>query len=184
MSDTDQGFSKTTVIFHWIIAIAIIGMLIFGTYIADLPRGHHKAELIRIHKSIGMLILLVAGYRFLRRIGMGFPPEVAGARYKDFEKVTAKLVQWALLLGTVLMPIAGITGSLGGGHPVEVFTLFSIPAPAHKIPLLAKAGLEVHAAIGYVLMGAVTLHLLGALKHHVFDRDNTLRRMLGQRSQA
>ncbi len=35
-----------------------------------------------------------------------------------------------------------------------------------------------HKSFG-VLIGAILLHLVGALKHHLVDKDGTLRRMLG-----
>jgi cytochrome b561 len=38
---------------------------------------------------------------------------------------------------------------------------------------------EVHELLGYTLIAAVSLHLAGALKHHLIDKDGTLRRMLG-----
>lgn len=31
----------------------------------------------------------------------------------------------------------------------------------------------------YLIIGAVVLHIVGALKHHLIERDGTLRRMLG-----
>src|SRR5690606_10938006 len=33
----------------------------------------------------------------------------------------------------------------------------------------------------YALIGAILLHFAGALKHHVVDKDSTLRRMLGEK---
>ena len=35
-----------------------------------------------------------------------------------------------------------------------------------------------HVILQWVLTGAIALHVAGALKHHVIDRDATLRRML------
>jgi len=38
----------------------------------------------------------------------------------------------------------------------------------------------VHLWLAYTLIGLVVLHALGALKHHIFDRDRTLQRMLAR----
>ncbi|HCP03272.1 MAG TPA: cytochrome B, partial [Pseudomonas sp.] len=39
----------------------------------------------------------------------------------------------------------------------------------------------VHYWLALGLLGLAGLHALGALKHHLIDKDNTLRRMLGMR---
>jgi cytochrome b561 len=36
----------------------------------------------------------------------------------------------------------------------------------------------VHELLGFALLTLVTLHVVGALKHHLIDRDATLKRML------
>jgi cytochrome b561 len=36
----------------------------------------------------------------------------------------------------------------------------------------------VHKVTGYVLIGLIALHVAGALKHQLIDRDNLLARML------
>ena len=57
--DSRSQFTKTTVALHWIIALAVIGSLILGMYVEDLPRGTEKFELIGLHKSVGVLVLVV-----------------------------------------------------------------------------------------------------------------------------
>jgi cytochrome b561 len=42
------------------------------------------------------------------------------------------------------------------------------------------AGLA-HEYAAYIVVGAALLHGLAAIKHHVIDKDNTLKRMLGHR---
>jgi cytochrome b561 len=40
---------------------------------------------------------------------------------------------------------------------------------------------HVHIVVAWILAGAIALHVGGALKHHLIDKDGTLRRMLGAR---
>ena len=50
------------------------------------------------------------------------------------------------------------------------------------IPLnktLAGFSHETHEIVGNVMIVAIGLHLIGALKHHIIDKDGTLRRMFG-----
>lgn len=49
---------------------------------------------------------------------------------------------------------------------------------------LAAIGHTAHFLIGYTLVAALVLHVLGALKHHLIDKDATLKRMLGAEVQG
>ena len=80
--------------------------------------------------------------------------------------------------------------SLGGGHGVHFFMFELVAAvpeltnPSESIvmyPLLEEAGETIHAFVGADLLSiALILHIAGALKHHVVDKDRTLLRMVGK----
>jgi len=182
--DSYDKFTRFTIGLHWIIAIAIIGMLAFGLYIEDLPRGPEKSALIGIHKSIGLTILVLAAARFGWRLINGMPQPVG--RYSTIERILAKTVHWLLLLGTLFMPISGILMSLSGGYGLAVFGLVIVPVLRNTPGFQPNEALGdiagvLHAVGGKVLIAAIVLHFAGALKHHVIDKDATLRRMLGGR---
>lgn len=185
--DSYDKFTGFTISLHWIIAITMIGMLAFGLYLEDLPRGPEKSALIGIHKSIGLTILVLAAVRFGWRLINGMPQPVG--RYSAIERILAKVVHWLLLLGTLFMPISGILMSLSGGHGLAVFGLEIVPVwrstpgfEANKA--LGEAAGAIHGLGGKLLIAAIVLHFTGALKHHVIDKDATLRRMLGGRVSA
>lgn len=182
MRDTREKLSGTTVTLHWLIALAIIGNLAGGLYIDDLPRGDTKTALVGIHKSIGMLILLFALWRLGWRASQGLlaPVGVMPA----WQSALHRLTLVALLLGTVAMPLTGIYYSYSAGYPVAVFGIPVIPKILSG-DAVTKAGadfaFQIHSTLAFVLIGFVTLHVAGALKHHLIDHDGTLRRMLGAR---
>lgn len=182
--DSYDKFTGLTIGLHWIIAAAVIGMLAFGLYLEDLPRGPEKSALIGIHKSIGLTILVLAAVRLGWRLINGIPQPVG--RYSSIERRLAKAVHWLLLLGTLLMPISGILMSLSGGYGLAVFGLEIVPVwrgtPGFEAnEALGEIADVVHAVGGKVLIAAIVLHFAGALKHHLIDKDATLRRMLGGR---
>jgi len=180
MSDTEYRLDKITITTHWIIAVAIIGMLVFGLYLENLPRSPGKGSLIQIHKAIGVIVLLVASFRFARRIVIGFPPHVFGANYKMYDIIISKATYWVLLIGMIAMPISGMVMSLAGGHDINVFGIVTIPGFEVENESLAAFARNVHAIGSKILIAAIILHLAGAFKHHLIDKDNALRRMLGK----
>lgn len=109
-------------------------------------------------------------------------------KYKKVEHYLAKLVHWTLIIGTVLMPISGALMSVLGGHGLYIFGLEIIstnpnPADPAKMlahnPELASLSHSTHHYVGEIMIIAVILHISGALKHHLIDKDGTLRRILG-----
>lgn len=166
---------------HWIIALAMIGMLAFGLYLEEfVPRGPEKGALINIHKAIGVLILIVGLWRVGWRLAQGFPDPAAPA--PKWQEAMAKLTHWVLILGIIVMPVSGMMTSLFGGHDISVFSLFVIPGQEENRALSSAAG-SVHAIVGKILIAFIALHILGALKHHLIDKDATLVRMTSGRTQ-
>ena len=66
--------------------------------------------------------------------------------------------------------------SSAGEYPVSFFG-FNMPALMGKNPDVAGLMNQSHMILGYVLIVAVSLHGLGAIKHHIIDGDFTLKRM-------
>ncbi len=65
------------------------------------------------------------------------------------------------------------------GQAVDVFGLFTLPAlPVGENPDIGEAIFELHGTGGKAMLILIGLHILGALKHMVFDRDGNLWRML------
>lgn len=177
MRDTHEKFTLPTIGLHWLIAIAMIAMLIFGLYIEDLPRSPDKGALIGLHKSIGVLILVFAVFRVYWRHLNKFPKAIT--ELPNWQEKLAKLTHWVLLLGTLLLPISGIMMSIGGGHSIAVFGLEVFSSSGEKIDFLSEAGHIVHGFGGKLLIFFIILHVVGAIKHQVLDKDGTISRMFG-----
>jgi len=81
-----------------------------------------------------------------------------------------------LYIALFVMPVAGYLGSVFSGYPVKYFGV-TLPAWGWKDPALKDLMSAVHLATSWVLAGAVVLHVAGALKHWVIERDGLVARM-------
>jgi cytochrome b561 len=181
--DTREKLSPLTIALHWIIAVGIIGLLAVGFYMSM----YEAYGLYDLHKSIGICIFAVILVRVIWRIKNGWPAPVRD--YPVWEHRLSRLTFWILILGSVLMPISGFIFSGAGGFGVEVFGVTLAPAnpdpldPTKVIPfneMMSDMGHETHEFIGNLMAIALLLHISGALKHHLIDKDRTLLRMLGK----
>lgn len=172
-----RKLSGTTISLHWLIAIGMIGSLIFGLYVEDLPSTPDSGELIGLHKSLGLLVLLFALIRLWNTTKTGFPAPLSVATKR--QQKMAKAVHLLLLAGTILMPLSGILMSVGGGYPVGFFGIGIIPAQEEN-ELLSQLGHITHGLGGNIIIATIILHTAAAIKHSVIDKDGTLRRITGR----
>ena len=167
------GYDRVSRVNHWVLAALMIGMLIMGFYVFKvLPDGPDKGALVGVHKSLGVLVLMLGSWRVAWRLRQGFLPDGQVGWQ-------ARLAHWAhrlLLAGIVVMPVSGLGLSFFGGRETGVFGVVTIPA-GPKIELVAGLASAVHGAFALVLVLTLALHVLGAMKHALYDRDGTMARM-------
>ncbi len=182
INDTKTKLSTTTVSLHWVTALLMISILASGIYITNTE----TFALMPWHKSLGVLVCVFAVIRILWRIKQGWPEHVG--RYSVSEQILSKAIHWILITGTVLMPVSGFMMSAMGGYGVAAFGVELFPAntgangPYDFVAInegVADVMSTVHSFTGNLLLAAIALHAAGALKHHVIDKDATIRRMLG-----
>lgn len=90
----------------------------------------------------------------------------------------ANIAHASIYMLLLLMPISGYLGASFGGEGVAWFGI-PVPTWTTKDDGLKEFFFGAHSAIAWALIALVTLHILGALKHHFRDKDGLLRRMWG-----
>ncbi len=178
LRDKGACFGAVSIVNHWVIAVLIIVLLAVGLYMVDLPKGGTaRTEWIDFHKSVGILVLVLGVWRVLWRIVCRFPDDVATMpRWQEF---AAKTMHILLLIAIVAMPVSGYMRTSMRGKQVSFFGLFDMPV-LPQIEIIGLAAKEVHTWLAYILIVLIVLHVVAALKHHVFDKDATLKRMCGR----
>jgi cytochrome b561 len=173
--NTDESFGIIARLFHWLIFLTVVGMLIAGGSLDSLPNGSVKALVIGLHKSTGVVLLLLVLMRLFWRFINPKPRDLGG---NQFENKLGHLMHIFLYILLILQPITGIVMSQLAGYPVKVYGLFSLPDFFGKNPSLGKAFGEAHSVIAAILTISIVIHVAAALKHHFIDRDRTLMRMI------
>ncbi|HEY2417669.1 MAG TPA: cytochrome b [Steroidobacteraceae bacterium] len=171
-------YTRTAVVFHWLIALLITAGFSLGAYMVDLHISPRKLRLYNYHKWIGITILGLVLLRSLWRLTHKPPPEEPMPRWQAHAARFTHGLLYALMIVT---PIFGWLYSSASGYSVVYLKLWQLPDLVHKNKDLAKVLVEIHGDLAWALLWVVVLHAAAAFKHHFIDHDATLKRMLAWR---
>ncbi|MFL0802297.1 MAG: cytochrome b [Agarilytica sp.] len=177
LKNNASGYGVVSVGLHWLIAIAVFGLFAVGLWMEglDYTDAWYKTA-PHWHKSTGVIVIALVIFRFVWRMAQPRPEELP--THASWERWLARIVHYALYLLLFLMLPTGYLITTAKGQSLEVFNWFSLPATVVGIDNLEDIAGEIHELIAFSVMGIVVLHVCGALKHHIIDKDSTLRRML------
>jgi cytochrome b561 len=161
--------------FHWIVALGILGNGVWGLLMTDMSPSMSKINIYALHKSIGLTVLALFFLRLAWRLYDRAPPDEPAPRW---QRIAAHVTHGLLYLFILALPLTGWMYNSLHGYPLQWFKLFNLPALAAKNEQLAHTVRDVHEYLFYLLLLVLVGHVGAALKHHVFDQDNVLRRML------
>jgi cytochrome b561 len=161
---------------HWVIAALIVTQFVLAWTFDDLPLGMHKLALVARHKSFGMTVLMLVVVRLGWRLT--HTPPLLPATSTPIERFLAQLTHIGFYVLLFVMPLTGWLMSSAKNYSVSWFGLFTWPNLIGQDEANFKILRETHDVLSWVLLGLAILHVLAALKHHFWDKDTVLRRML------
>jgi cytochrome b561 len=162
--------------FHWVIAALIATQFVLANLADGLPVGARKLELLARHKSFGMTVLMLAVLRLLWRLKS--PPPALPSAMKPIERLVARVTHMAFYVLLFAMPLTGWLMSSAKNYSVSWFGLFTWPNLIGRSHGAFKVLQITHETLSNVLFVLAMLHILAALKHHFWDKDDVLLRML------
>jgi cytochrome b561 len=172
------SISKT---FHWLTALLIFTLIPLGIIANGLPFDTSeelaaKARLFSLHKTLGLFVFFVALARILWALRQTKPDPLHPDRRA--ETFLAEMVHWLLYGSLLLVPLSGWIHHASTEGFAPIWWPFGQNMPlVPKSETLAATTAGLHIVFERVLVISILLHVAGALKHHIIDRDATLRRM-------
>ncbi|HEY0748146.1 MAG TPA: cytochrome b [Steroidobacteraceae bacterium] len=162
--------------FHWLIAALIVAQFTLGWMAGDLPLGMQKLAMLARHKSFGMTVLMLAVLRLVWRLFHRAPELPLGM--SPTERMLARGTHVLFYVLLFAMPLTGWMMSSAKNYSVSWFGRFTWPdliAPNERAFDVLKT---THQTLSWLLLALAILHILAALKHHFWNKDDVLRRML------
>ncbi|MEX0301911.1 MAG: cytochrome b/b6 domain-containing protein [Leisingera sp.] len=189
-ANTFSSYGSVAKTFHWLTALLIFSAFPLGYFANELAHeiqspGFDGSQavieratlLFSVHKTVGVAVFFTALLRILWALSQPKP----GLLHPDrrAEALAAEMVHWLLYGSLVAVPLSGWIhhAATTGFAPIWWPLGQNLPfVPKSEAVASFFGGL--HWVLVWTLAVSLGLHIAGALKHHVIDRDSTLRRML------
>lgn len=182
LKNNENNYGAIAKLFHWLMALLILGMLAIGLTMVTLPNGLDKLQIYGWHKSTGIVILFLV---FLRLTWRQFNYQPKTPESKTFPPHAFKLMEFAANTTHIMiyflmfaMPLTGWAMSSAYGFPVSVYGLYILPNLVAPDKVFAKTLENIHDYGAYLLIALLITHIGAALFHHFILKDVVLKRML------
>ena len=169
-------YSGLAILFHWGSAALIAALFVIGWQMVEMPLSPGKMEAYALHKSLGLLILVLAIVRIVRQRLRPSPPEPMGT--PEWQRRAANATHVGLYLLMFALPLSGWAYNSSVGFPLSFFGLIDVPGLPSGGTDMREFWRTAHWLLGWGVVGLVSLHAGAALYHRVILRDSILQRML------
>jgi cytochrome b561 len=173
-SRSARRYGTAAIVLHWLLVLGTMVMAVLGWFMVDIEKQPGSARYFDLHKSLGLVIALLVVTRVAWR--MGNRVEGLSATLPMWQVKLAHLIQLMLYALMVLVPL---TGYLGASYSKAGVIFFGLPTP-RWFPVdeaIAEQVFDIHSALVWIFVALVAIHVLGALKHLLVDKDGVFERM-------
>jgi len=163
---------------HWLTVVLVAAAYILVEQRGLFPRGSDgRTLMLQGHFLAGLSVFAFALWRIALRVRNGTPP--VSPALPAWQSWSARALHLALYAFVLLMPLLGLATAWTTGKAVTLpFTDLTLSSPLAVDKVLGHRLEDLHGTIGEVFYWIIGLHVVAALYHHLWRRDDTLRRML------
>lgn len=170
-------YDNGAVALHWITAVLLLTQIWVGFTFHGMERGPERMEMFIWHKTLGVLILLLALVRLAWRLGHKPPPYPEDL--PRWERLAATWNHRLFYAIIIILPLTGLAAISGGAEESTTGLVGGIPFPL--IPGLSEdfgdAMGDFHELLVTGTLILLAIHVLAALKHQFVDRSRVAGRM-------
>ena len=176
LGNTRAAYGWAAIALHWISAVGVVALYFLGEQMEDAPDRAAKIAAQGLHVSVAMLLFTFLAARILWTASQPAPTSL---ERNKLLRILARAVQGLFMVMILVLLITGPLAIWSAARPIQVFDLFAIPSPfPTRLEGLHEFAEDVHGAATKLFWPLIVLHVGGALKHLVVDRDQTLQRIL------
>ncbi|MBT5239279.1 MAG: cytochrome b [Rhodospirillaceae bacterium] len=177
LSNSADGWGAVSKVLHWLAAGIILAQFVTGflRYFKIVSADTWALFYSYWHMPAGIVVLALVFFRLAWRFSQPHPELPEHMRW--WERLAANGAHVYLYTAMVFMPLTGWAGFNALKIEVNPFGV-NLPHLFWDIRPVSFVMADIHLYIAFGLVLVLLLHVIGALKHHIVDRDDTLRRMM------
>ncbi|MCR5877076.1 cytochrome b [Phenylobacterium sp. J367] len=176
LTNTRAGYGWAAILLHWISAAGVVALYLTGEAMEEAAGRPARLAAMGQHVGLGVLLITFLAARILWSASQVRPAPLEANRLM---RRLADLVQFLFLAMIAVQIVSGPLVVWSNARPLDVFGWFAIASPFPvAVEWLHEGAESVHKLTANLFWPLLGLHVLGAVKHLVIDRDATLRRML------
>jgi cytochrome b561/polyisoprenoid-binding protein YceI len=171
---TPTSYNRYSRYIHWLMAFLILFMVFLGWRFED--KDTFLLNRANLHKSIGILILLLTFLRIGLRLAYKAPPEPPMPAWQKWAAYTLHAGFYVVM---VAMPLSGWLMVSTSAREIPFFGISWPHLPVPQTHDVHEAFETVHGLFAKLLFyGMIPLHVLAALKHQFVDKDTVVEHMI------
>ncbi|MDP7591917.1 MAG: cytochrome b [Litorilituus sp.] len=175
--NSETAYGLVTKAIHWLTVVMVFGLFAVGFWMVDLTYYSPWYKTApHWHKSVGIILLIITSLRLLWRWVNVSPLPISS--HSNSVKKASKIAHLVIYVLLFVLMISGYLISTADDRAIDVFNWFSIPALGELFDKQADISGFIHQYVAYILVALSILHGAAAVKHHVIDKDETLKRMI------
>lgn len=165
-----ERWSTAVIVFHWLTAILIAGLVLVGFIMTDLAADSAERLLLaRLHTVTGILLMLLVVVRLVVRRRSKHPTALP---MKPLHQRGVELINGLMYVVTFGIGLSGaLTGALSTWASYLQGQLSEVPELGHLVSRQA------HEVLVFVLLGLIVLHVGGVVVYEL-RHGGVLKRML------
>jgi cytochrome b561 len=167
-------FTPLQRLLHWLMAVCVLAMLFIGVGMESTVMPKYL-PLVMVHKSLGIVVLVLALIRLAVRLRYGAPPlprDLPGPI--KLGAILSHVALYALMIG---MPLIGWAMVSAAGYPVVAFGGVRLPPIVPAGDALHALLWDAHFVLAFAFFALVLLHVAAALFHALIRRDGVFESM-------
>ena len=169
-------YTGVAILLHWLIALLVFALVGLGWYMVDIPKNTpERSYFYNLHKSIGVTTFFFILVRVVWRL-THVPPRLPES-LRAWEATVATWSHRVLYACLLVMPLSGYIASNFTKFGVKYFGI-EFPPWGPEDKTLYGIFNSIHVFTSYLFVAVIALHVAGAFKHLILDKDAVFRRML------
>jgi cytochrome b561 len=168
-------YGAVAILLHWVTAALVFTLFVLGWRMVSLPLSPSKFTLYAQHKSLGLVVLALSGFRLAWRLAHRVPQAVDESLWR---RRAAAIVHGLIYAALFALPVSGWLFNSAVGFPLSFFGVINMPPLSAPRPEWRETARLAHVWLGYALLAALGLHVAAALHRQFVRRDGTIARML------